>query len=42
MPLEAPLSPLAERVSELNARFAHHSAFDVLADALEKTRDMFA
>ncbi len=34
MPLEAPLSPVAERAAELNARFAHHAAMDVLEHAL--------
>ncbi len=34
MPLEAPLAPVAERASELNRRYAHHSAADVLAHAL--------
>ncbi|MEM9427816.1 MAG: phosphoadenosine phosphosulfate reductase family protein, partial [Pseudomonadota bacterium] len=34
MPLEAPLSPLSDRVADLNARYAHHSAMHVLEDAL--------
>jgi len=34
MPLEAPLSPVAERVADLNNRYQHHSAADVLAHAL--------
>lgn len=34
MPLEAPLAPLEERVAELNARYAHHAAADVLQHAL--------
>ncbi len=34
MPLEAPLSPIAERVAELNARHAHYSAPQVLGNAL--------
>ena len=34
MPLEAPLSPVADRVRDLNDRYAHHSAYDVLAHAL--------
>ncbi|WP_108482157.1 phosphoadenylyl-sulfate reductase [Oceaniglobus ichthyenteri] len=34
MPLESPLPPLAERVAALNARFAHHSAHDILRAAL--------
>ncbi len=34
MPLEASLAPVTERVRELNARYAHHSAHDVLAHAL--------
>lgn len=34
MPLEAPLSPLHERIAELNARHAHHSATQVLEHAL--------
>ena len=34
MPLEAPLAPPAERAAELNRRFAHHAAADVLAHAL--------
>lgn len=34
MPLEAPLAPPAERVAELNSRYAHHSATAVLAHAL--------
>ena len=34
MPLEAPLSPLADRVADLNARHAHHSAPQVLEHAL--------
>jgi len=35
MPLEAPLAPLHERVADLNARYAHHAAADVLAHALD-------
>ncbi len=35
MPLEAPLAPVIERVAALNARYAHHSAADVLAHALD-------
>lgn len=35
MPLEAPLAPVAERVAALNARYAHHSAADVLAHTLD-------
>ncbi len=35
MPLEAPLAPVAERVADLNARYAHHAAADVLAHALD-------
>jgi len=34
MPLEAPLAPVAERVTDLNARYAHHSAISVLERAL--------
>lgn len=34
MPLEAPLAPVPERVEELNSRYRHHSATDVLAHAL--------
>ena len=34
MPLEAPLAPPAERTAELNRRFAHHAAAEVLAHAL--------
>lgn len=34
MPLEAPLAPPAERAAELNRRFAHHAATEVLAHAL--------
>jgi len=34
MPLEAPLSPVAERVAHLNARYAAHSAISVLERAL--------
>ena len=34
MPLEAPLAPVSERVAELNARHAHHSATKVLEHAL--------
>ena len=34
MPLEAPLDPVPERVADLNARYRHHSATDVLAHAL--------
>lgn len=35
MPLEAPLAPVTERVADLNARYAHHAAADVLAHALD-------
>ena len=34
MPLEAPLDPVSVRVADLNRRYAHHSAADVLAHAL--------
>ena len=34
MPLEAPISPVAERVADLNRRYAHHAALDVLDHAL--------
>ena len=34
MPLEAPLPPVIERVTELNRRYASHSAADVLEHAL--------
>ncbi|NNK78642.1 MAG: phosphoadenylyl-sulfate reductase [Litoreibacter sp.] len=34
MPLEAPLAPVAERVTDLNRRYAHHAATDVLRHAL--------
>ena len=34
MPLEAPLAPPAEHAAELNRRFAHHAAAEVLAHAL--------
>lgn len=34
MPLEAPLAPVAERVSDLNRRYRHHSATSVLQHAL--------
>jgi len=34
MPLETPLAPVAERVGELNARYRHHSATEVLEHAL--------
>ena len=34
MPLENPLPPVAERVEDLNRRYRHHSATDVLAHAL--------
>lgn len=34
MPLEAPLAPVEERAADLNRRYAHHSATDVLAHAL--------
>lgn len=34
MPLEAPLAPITERVADLNARYAHHSATAVLRHAL--------
>ena len=35
MPLELTLPPVAQRVSDLNARHAHHAATDVLAHALD-------
>ncbi len=35
MPLEVPVSSTAERVAELNARYAHHAAPDVLGYTLE-------
>ena len=35
MPLEAPLAPVDERAAELNARYAHHAAPDILAHALD-------
>ena len=34
MPLESPLPPVADRVADLNRRYRHHSATDVLAHAL--------
>ncbi|MGB0902978.1 phosphoadenylyl-sulfate reductase [Halocynthiibacter sp.] len=34
MPLEAPLPAAAERAAELNARYRHHSAQDILSHAL--------
>lgn len=34
MPLEAPLDPVAVRVADLNRRYVHRSAFDVLEHAL--------
>ena len=34
MPLESPLAPVADRVADLNARYKHHAAADVLAHAL--------
>jgi len=34
MPLESPLAPVATRVADLNARFAHHGATAVLEHAL--------
>ncbi|SER02527.1 phosphoadenylyl-sulfate reductase [Thalassovita taeanensis] len=34
MPLEAPLSPVAERVTHLNARYKHHAASAVLRRAM--------
>ena len=34
MPLEAPLLPIAERVADLNRRYAHHAALDVFEHAL--------
>ena len=34
MPLEAPLDSAAERVADLNRRYAHHAAHDVLTHAL--------
>ena len=35
MPLEAPLAPVAARVADLNQRYRHHAAADVLRHALE-------
>ncbi len=35
MPLETPLDPVAQRVEELNGRYRHHSATDVLTRALK-------
>jgi len=35
MPLETPLEPVASRVRDLNARYRHHSATDVLTHALK-------
>ncbi len=35
MPLEAPLAPVAERVTELNRRYRHHGATSVLEHALK-------
>ena len=35
MPLEAPLPPAAERIANLNAKHAHHSAMRVLESALD-------
>lgn len=35
MPLEVSLPPVATRVAELNARYAHHAAPDVLSHALD-------
>ncbi|MCG6904844.1 MAG: phosphoadenylyl-sulfate reductase [Rhodobacter sp.] len=34
MPLEAPLAPVSERVADLNHRYRHHGATDVLRHAL--------
>ncbi len=34
MPLDPPLAPVSERVAELNSRYRHHSAHDVLEHAL--------
>ncbi len=34
MPLEAPLESVAERVADLNRRYSHHAAHDVLTHAL--------
>lgn len=34
MPLEGTIAPVAERVRELNARYRHHSATEVLRDSL--------
>ena len=34
MPLEAPLDPVSVRVTDLNRRYAHHAATEVLAHAL--------
>jgi phosphoadenosine phosphosulfate reductase len=34
MPLESPLAPVAERVTDLNTRYKHHSATEVLEHAL--------
>jgi len=34
MPLESPIDPVADRVADLNRRFAHHGATAVLAHAL--------
>ena len=34
MPLEAPLDPVSVRVADLNRRYQHHAAADVLAHAL--------
>ena len=34
MPLEAPLDSAVERVADLNRRYAHHAAHDVLTHAL--------
>ena len=34
MPLEAPLAPVAERVADLNRRYRHHAATEVLERAL--------
>jgi phosphoadenosine phosphosulfate reductase len=34
MPLESPLAPVIDRAAELNRRYAHHSAADVLEHAL--------
>ncbi|MEO1453999.1 MAG: phosphoadenylyl-sulfate reductase [Pseudomonadota bacterium] len=38
MPLEAPLAPVADRVSDLNARYRHHSATAVLEHCLSDSQ----